>query len=376
MSNAVVIDREQFPKLFEALRTEGYTIVGPTVRENAIMFDELSSVDDLPVGKTDMQSPGSYTLEDRKDAALFGFTVGPQSPKKFLFPMRLKMFGAKKEGRGFRVSPGPNYDLKNIPAIAFFGMKSCELSAVGIQDKVFTEGPFTDAVYRAIRERAFIVAVNCTSPGMHCFCASMGTGPKAGKGYDLALTEIVNSTEHYFVVEAGSAKGSAILASVPNRPAEAAQEKGAQQAVDKAAHSMGKSIKTDDVKNLLLGNLEHPEYDSVAARCMTCANCTLVCPTCFCMTVEDSTDLTGETTERWRRWNSCFTMDFTKVAGGNFRTSAKSRYRQWLTHKLAGWHEQFGTSGCVGCGRCITWCPVGIDILAEVDAIRGDGSPR
>jgi formate hydrogenlyase subunit 6/NADH:ubiquinone oxidoreductase subunit I len=140
--------------------------------------------------------------------------------------------------------------------------------------------------------------------------------------------------------------------------------------VANAAAQMGRVMDTSDIKELLYRNYEHPRWDNVAGRCLTCANCTNVCPTCFCTTVEDVTDLTGQQAERRRRWDSCFTMDFSYIHGGSIRASTKSRYRQWMTHKLATWIDQFGTSGCVGCGRCITWCPVGIDITEEVAAIR------
>ncbi|MBN8570125.1 MAG: 4Fe-4S dicluster domain-containing protein, partial [Ignavibacteria bacterium] len=140
--------------------------------------------------------------------------------------------------------------------------------------------------------------------------------------------------------------------------------------IDSASRNMGRALITDGVKDLLMNNMEHPQWNDVAARCLTCANCTMVCPTCFCNNVEDVNDISGNHTERWRKWDSCFSLDFSKVAGGNFRTSPKARYRQWMTHKLASWIDQFGTSGCVGCGRCITWCPVGIDITKEVKAIQ------
>jgi ferredoxin len=102
----------------------------------------------------------------------------------------------------------------------------------------------------------------------------------------------------------------------------------------------------------------------------------MACPTCFCTTVDDVTDLTGSQAVRSRRWDSCFSMDFSYIHGGSVRSSGASRYRQWLTHKLASWQDQFGASGCVGCGRCITWCPVGIDLTEEVEAIRQDAERR
>jgi len=144
----------------------------------------------------------------------------------------------------------------------------------------------------------------------------------------------------------------------------------AQQAVDRAAGQMGRTMDTAGIKELLYRSYDHPRWDDVAKRCLTCANCTMVCPTCFCSTVEDTSDLKGEHAERWRKWDSCFTMDFSYIHGGSVRSTPRARYRQWMTHKLATWIDQFGTSGCVGCGRCITWCPVGIDITEEVRAIR------
>jgi Fe-S-cluster-containing hydrogenase component 2 len=125
---------------------------------------------------------------------------------------------------------------------------------------------------------------------------------------------------------------------------------------------------TDDLRQLLLGNLESPRWDSIAERCLSCTNCTMVCPTCFCSTVTEVEELTQ--VDRRRQWDSCFNIDFSRVNGNPSRNSIAGRYRQWLTHKLATWHDQFGTSGCVGCGRCITWCPPGIDLTEEVAELR------
>jgi ferredoxin len=189
----------------------------------------------------------------------------------------------------------------------------------------------------------------------------MNTGPQATGGFDLALTEIIESLRHYFVVEIGSPAGARVMDQVEHSVVTEAEREAARGVVARAAGMMGRAMDTDGIKELLYRNYEHPRWDDVAGRCLTCANCTMVCPTCFCSTVEDVTDLQGEHAERWRKWDSCFTMNFSHVVGGSARHSAKSRYRQWMTHKLATWIDQFGTSGCVGCGRCITWCPVGID---------------
>jgi len=352
--------------LCKALVDRGYKVVGPTVRDGAIVYDELRSLDDLPVGWTDVQTGGSYRLKRRTDQSLFGYAVGPHSWKKFLHPPVQLLWQARKQKDGFQVVP----EQQNATKYAFLGVRSCELHAIAIQDKVFLEGRYVDPIYRSHREGAFIVAVNCAEAGGTCFCVSMHTGPKASFGYDLALTEVIGEGEHYFVAEVGSERGAEVLAAVPHQDAASNARSAADAVVEQTARHMGRIMDTGGIKELLYRNYQHPRWDDVASRCLSCANCTMVCPTCFCTTVEDVTDLTGDHAERWRKWDSCFTMDFSYIVGGSVRASTKARYRQWMTHKLATWIDQFGTSGCVGCGRCITWCPVAIDITEEVGAIR------
>ena len=362
----VVLERADFPRLLAALAERGFQIVGPTMRDGAIVFDDLASETDLPIGWTDEQDGGKYRLKRRNDAALFGYAVGPHSWKKYLFPPATRLWSAKRTGAEFSVEESDAV----APKFAFIGVRSCELHAIAIQDRVFMGSGYVDPTYARRRERIFIVAVNCAVAGGTCFCVSMKTGPKAESGFDLALTEIIEQGRHYFVVEASTEIGGSVLAEIAHRPADADEQTAAGRVVEKTAGSMGRSLDTNGIKELLYANLDHPRWDEVASRCLTCANCTMVCPTCFCSTIEDTTDLTGDHAERWRKWDSCFTMDFSYIAGGSVRPSVKSRYRQWLTHKLATWIDQFGSSGCVGCGRCITWCPVAIDITEEVRAIR------
>jgi sulfhydrogenase subunit beta (sulfur reductase) len=362
----VVVEREHLPQVLAYLSSNGYQVIGPTVREQAIVYDTLTSLDDLPIGYTDEQDGGSYRLKRRHDRALFGYTLGPQAWKKFLHPPSVRLWQANRTERGFQLTE----EQPEISKFAFFGVRSCELHAIAIQDRVFMHGEHTDPIYRARREQLCIIAVNCGQAGGTCFCVSMQSGPQASSGFDMALTEILGEQRHFFVVEVGSQLGIEILTAVPYLEANQDDIERAEAIVANTAAHMGRSMDTTGIKNLLYRNLDHPQWEKVASRCLTCANCTMVCPTCFCTTVEDTTDLTGEHAERWRRWDSCFTMDFSYIAGGSVRSSAKSRYRQWMTHKLASWIDQFGTSGCVGCGRCITWCPVGIDITEEVRAIR------
>jgi formate hydrogenlyase subunit 6/NADH:ubiquinone oxidoreductase subunit I len=363
-----ILQAADLEHLFQSLADHGYAVIGPTVRDGSIVHDTIRGPGDLPVGWHDQQDAATYRLHRLENREFFHFTVGPIAWKKFLYPPRIRLFSLDRAGKGFSMSN--DGAPAGTPPYAFIGVRPCDLHAIHVLDKVLLAEPYRDPLYARRREQMCVIAVHCTHPGGTCFCASMGTGPSAEGGYDLALTEIHAEENHYFTVEIGSATGAAILDGIPHRAAEDIDRTRAQTLRESAAAHMGRTLETEGLKVVLQDRLEDPRWDEVAQRCLSCANCTMVCPTCFCTTVEDRTDLTGEHAERWRRWDSCFTMDFARVAGGNFRSSTRARYRQWLTHKLASWVDQFDAFGCVGCGRCITWCPVGIDLTAQVAAIR------
>jgi len=364
--DSLVVEARELDALLGALRERGHTLLGPTVRDGAIVLDEIAAARDLPVGISDEQDGGRYRLRSREDGAFFGYAVGAHAWKRYLHPPALVRWRARRADGGFVAEP----ETAPPPRYAFVGVRPCELAAILVQDRVFLRGPFVDPAYRARRESAFVLAVDCGSPAGTCFCASMGTGPKTGPGFDLALTEVIGDGRHVLVAEVGTERGAEVAQAVPGRPAEPPDLEAARAVTAGAAGRMGRSLDTAGLKELLYRRYEDPRWDEVAKRCLACSNCTMVCPTCFCATVEDETDLGGAATERRRIWDSCFSQEFSYVHGGSVRTSGGARYRQWITHKLATWHDQFGVSGCVGCGRCITWCPVGIDITAEARAVR------
>ncbi len=368
-----LLEANQLQALVEAIARRGYEIIGPAVRDGAIVYERMQSTAELPAGWTDEQGPGHYRLKERDDQALFGYASGPQSWKKYLHPAEVKLWSAEREGATFRIL---NNESARRKPYAFLGVHACDLAAIAVQDRVLQGDKFRDPIYGARREGVFVIAVQCTQASATCFCASMGTGPRVREGFDLVLTELDAGGQHRFVIAAGSDLGAEVLAELPARPAGEDDVRQADAAVEAAAQQQVRSIDNAGIKELLYENFDHPRWDDVAGRCLTCANCTMVCPTCFCTTVEDVSDVSGDHAERWRRLDSCFTLDFSFVHDGTVRTSAKARYRQWMTHKLASWMDQFGTSGCVGCGRCITWCPVGIDITEEVKAIRETAGDR
>jgi ferredoxin len=368
MSSAVV-DATGLQHLVSTLIDRGYRVVGPTLSDNAIVLSELTSADDLPQGWGVDVGPGHYRLRRRDDDALFGHSAGPQSWKQFLHPPRQKLWSSGGQERSDSGIRSDGSEPEETPRYAFIGVRACDLSAIAMLNGVLGEGTHPDQGFVGRLRRVFVVAVNCTEPGGLCFCASMGTGPAVGPGYDLALTERLDGDGRRYVVDVGTDDGAEVLAALPHREAAQGEIDSARSDVAEAANHMGRQMPDRDHRELLIRSRESPRWDDVASRCLTCGNCTMVCPTCFCTSVEDVTDLTGEHAERWMHWASCYEFDFTFVHEGSVRQSGPSRYRHWLTHKLGTWHDQFGSTGCVGCGRCIAWCPTGIDITEEMNAL-------
>lgn len=374
----MVIGLEGLDELVRALVARGYKVLGPVVRDGAIVFNEIEGVADLPAGWRDDQAPGSYRLVKTADRALFGWAVGPQCAKPEVFPSHLVIWKAKPPG--YAVEEVPN----GAPPVAVIGARPCDIAALRVLDRVLDGQPVGDPVYNERRHGIFLVAVECYRPARTCFCVAMGTGPGTNDGFDIALTELVTgdgavghdgtSPAPRYLARAGSQRGREVLATLPQRPASDRDHAERVGLLARAGSQMGRSVDTTALPELLARNLGNPRWDDVAERCLVCGNCTAVCPTCFCTNFEDTTDLEG-TVERRRTWASCADLAYSYVHGGPVRSSIKSRYRQWATHKFSWWWDQFGTSGCVGCGRCITWCPARIDITEELAAIRAsDGA--
>ena len=373
----VWLPTETLQPLIDVLRTDGMRVIGPQVADGAVVYRDLAEAGDLPVGWIDEQDGGHYRLQHDPEAGFFDHVVGPHSLKNFLFPARETIGHFLREDGTWRQVE----DLPKEPPLAVIGVRGCDLAGLAIQDRVFLGGEAVDPGYHRRRESLFLVAVNCRRAAATCFCHSTGCGPAASAGFDLCLTEFPGR----FACEVGSERGAAVLAKLQEKvpliactDSERAEAAEQSERLEQAMHARQRvagepaprSLNTEGIRDLLYDNLEHPRWEEVATRCLSCTNCTLVCPTCFCSSVSEVADLSGDAVQRERHWASCFTLDHARMHGTSVRSSTASRYRQWLTHKLAGWIDQFGTSGCTGCGRCITWCPVGIDITEEVAAIR------
>ena len=359
--------RDRFQTLLDALRQFGYRCVGPQERDGAIVYDTLTRAEDFPRGMRDLQSPGAYRLEPTDSPRFFIWANGPQALKPFVFAPREPLWRSERKADSVihfsEIKPAPE-------RLAVIGVRACDLAALRLQDRHFLEGPFADPGYAARRRNLFLVVVHCTHPADTCFCASTGDGPLATQGFDLALHE----SDEGYLVQAGSDKGRALAAQWALAPATTTQQQEADREVEDAARRQVRRLPSRNLRDVLFANLSHPRWEEVAERCLSCGNCTAVCPTCFCHSEADEATLDGRHSLHVRQWDSCFTQGHSYIHGMTIRADTRTRYRQWLTHKLGSWHDQYGRSGCVGCGRCIAWCPVGIDITEEAAAVCDGGA--
>ena len=350
-----------FAALPAILQAEGYSCIGPQVRDNAIVYAELTSVDQLPQGIRQEQSPGQYRLQQTDDTHYFSWANGPQAIKPFVFRSQEALWNVT---RNEEKQLSFNTVEPDAAKLAMIGVRPCDIAALYVHDRHFLQQDYRDPYYLSRRQNLFLVVVNCTVPAQTCFCASTGDGPKASYGFDLALTELDDG----FLLQGLSEYGLQIMQKIDSHPASEHQLKEMDALLTQAAQQQ-RALPEVDLPSVLFANLEHPRWAQVAERCLSCANCTSVCPTCFCFSEHDQAQLDGTGSQHVRVWDSCFSAGHSYIHGVTIRDTTAKRYRQWLTHKLGSWHQQYGRSGCVGCGRCISWCPVGIDIIEEVTAI-------
>jgi len=358
--------------LVALLAADGFRVVGPVARGAVIAYDDIVAGDDLTTGWAVDQAPGHWRMHQTGDGTRFGYTPGAASWKQYVFPAHQEVLRVRRADGSFVMSHAAPPDRP----LALIGARDCEVRALDVLDRVQLDPAHPDPRYAARRHDSLVVAVTCGVPSATCWCTSMGGGPEPRHGFDVRLTELNDDTGHRLLAEAATERGAALLARMPGADATAVDRSAADAVAAAAAAQIPQRLPGKDLPDLLAGTEHHPQWDDVAARCLACSNCTMVCPTCFCSTFTDSTDLEPDTTVRTQVWASCFQLDHSHLGGRPVRATIASRYRQWLTHKLATWPEQFGTTGCVGCGRCTTWCPAGIDIVSEAAELIASADGR
>lgn len=363
-SLARFLDFARLNALIKALQSAGYRCMGPGVENDGIVFRELANAANLPRGLQAEQTPGQFKLSRDPQNRYFAWTSGPQAIKPFVFAPHESLWQTRRDDQGvLRFEPLAPQPVKT----ALIGVRACDLAALALQDAHFLESKYSDASYATRRKSLFLVAVQCAEPATTCFCASTGDGPTPQSGFDLSLVELADG----FLVSAGSEAGREVLSALDLKEASPEQIQAGREQAEAAARKQSRSLPSRDLRSVLMNNLEHARWDDVATRCLSCGNCTAVCPTCFCHAHMDEPDAATGESRHVRQWDSCFNEGHAYIHGHNVRPDTRTRYRQWLVHKLAAWHDQYGRSGCVGCGRCITWCPAGIDLTEEIAAMKG-----
>jgi len=359
--SSIVIKKSDIRVLIRNLR-DSYRLIGPVIEDGVIVLREMV-LDELPAGAIDSQSPGKYRLLNKRDEEIFSFSNGPDSFKRFLYPSIKNLYYFKKTRKGLEIKI-PDEDDKNF---AFFGIRACDIKAMEILKKVFSD----IKGHELTRRSPLIIGVNCSRPNENCFCHSLGSGPEIKNGADMVITELRDG----LMIETGLDRIE-FLEDIDYVEATEKEFIEKRTVIEGCKDRIKKSVHSGDLSGRIYRNLEDPRWKIVSERCLACGNCTQVCPTCFCTSTFDVIDIPslkrsseGLSGKRLRVWDSCFSTNFARVHGGNFRPSRRARYRHWLSHKFGYWIDQFGMIGCVGCGRCITWCPVGIDVTEELNSL-------
>lgn len=372
-------------QVIHELRHVGYDVWAPAVRDGVLVTRRFEDGDELPVGYASDQSPGGYELVATSDRSRFGWAVGPQHWKPHLHPSSVATMTMTVPDDTSTVAVA--VATRPRKPLALFGLRPCDIAAFDKLDRVLLDPASPgEPTYGARRNDAFFVVVNCGVPAATCFCSSVDTGPHVDgrtTSHDLEITELVDAasnSEPEYLFRPISRRGAEVLdaatARIDSSPVAESHVARRRSQRDRADREMRRHLPSDRIAAVLSASHDNQRWEDMAEACVACGNCTAVCPTCFCTTIDDVGDLSGRRVERRREWESCFSLEFSRLGGSTVRSSVASRYRQWMTHKLGTWHDQFGESGCVGCGRCTTWCPVGIDFVAVahgfVDDVNGD----
>ena len=338
---AQVIKKDEITNLLTML--SDFEIFGPTAEDEGLSYHKLDG-----------------------DKLLLEFTNSKKPPKDVFFPQTEKMFDFEREGNQFT---GVQEPAKSEKPLILFGIRPCDANSMTVLDKLFS-WDYTDPYYIDRRERATIISFSCTTPQMpqeNCFCTSVDGSPSSKEGADMLWTDIGDS----YYVESLNDKGKKILDLGKELFKDATNDtKTKAQAVQKKAEdTLVRTLSKEGITTALEANFDSTYWDQFSRRCLGCGICTLLCPTCHCFDINDI--ISNGKVWRERTWDSCQNCYYTVHASGhNPRPARKHRQRNRIYHKFLYLPKNLDVLGCVGCGRCISRCPVNIDIIEVAEGVQ------
>lgn len=332
MDKTYILPKESFEEFFNTLKALGNVFAPVRVSEKSFSFRKV-------------ESPEQIAFEALR-------TILP--PKKFFYPQEEVLF-QWKDGEFKETVVEPSFQV-------IFGVHPCDLAGLGIMDTIYSAEP-QDSHYMRRRQESLIIGLSCM-PDKHCFCQSMGTSSPE-QGYDLFLTDIDDA----FFIDARTTAGMNVVKSLSGLLQKSQDEHKSQYKDfwNRRSEAFTNGFAPDNLRTVMEMEWDNKVWKDMGERCLSCGNCTPVCPTCYCFDLVDIAHLNGQEGERKRQWDSCQFVGFASVAGDfNFRPTPVDRLKFWYRHKLHGFDDPYGFKTCVGCGRCTESCPAGIDDIVQV----------
>lgn len=340
-----ILDKRDFENFLKDLMDAGDLFAPVQLTEGVSVFKKIDH-------------PGEVSLSQ---------LVPQKSAKEVFFPQSEVMFHYQIAGNQGATVSEQKIERERI----LLGARPCDIEAIAIIEKVFTGEDYTDVYFLEKRKKTTIITLSCNHPLTTCFCASTGGGPFRREGSDLFLTDLAQS----YLVELLTEKGQTFSKNRFFRKASLQEIDTVRELDAKARKKVNGSIPVEGIEKQLDLMVESPFWDRIHEKCIGCGVCTFLCPTCHCFDITDeAAPLKGE---RVRNWDSClFPVYSLETSGHNPRPTGRERTRQRLMHKFNYYPKNFGRMACVGCGRCILYCPVQFDIreaIGDASAMRNQG---
>lgn len=333
----LIIKMENLPKWSHEL--SDYKIFAPQRKDNAIVFDVMKNVNQVVLHYSNSVKP----------------------PKEIFFPQTQTLFGYERSPE-LKITDPPKEPKKAM----LWGVRPCDARSFLILDELFY-WDYEDDLYRNMRDKTVIIGLACTDPHHNCFCTSVGGKPHSKEGLDVLLTDL---GDRYYV-EILTKKGEEVIRKPKDLFTKATEkEKKLRDKIQSEAEGkVTKNVEVAGVKEKLDELFESDYWERRSATCVGCGICTYLCPTCHCFDITDEDR--GKCGRRIRTWDTCMVPEYTVHASGyNPRPGKKSRLRNRVFHKFNYYPKRFDKIACVGCGRCITRCPVGIDIVEVLEDVK------